>query len=182
MSRSTEPSFCPTPDATPILRGLPETAAHAAPLRAYLVEGNAHVRESLAAALEELAPLRLAGVTADERTAREWLKTRAADCDLLIVDLFLNSGSGLGVLQAARSARPAVPTIVLCTDASPGIRARCLAAGAERVFDTSRDIDLVVGFCAKLAQDRGTRPGKPDAAAGPRPRAARGMSLAADPR
>jgi hypothetical protein len=45
---------------------------------------------------------------------------------------------------------------VLSNYATEEMRARCLAAGADRVFDKSREIDLLVGFCTALAgEDRG---------------------------
>jgi DNA-binding NarL/FixJ family response regulator len=128
------------------------------PLRVYLVEDNVHVRENLAEALEELAPLRVVDSTADERAAREWLARGADDCDLVIVDLFLRSGSAFGVLETARRTRPAAAVIALGNEATPRLRARCAAAGAERVFDKARDIDLLVSYCSKLAAERGSQP------------------------
>jgi DNA-binding NarL/FixJ family response regulator len=120
-------------------------------LRAYLVEDNVIVRESLIGALEELAPLRIVGSTADGRVALDWLHAPDAPCDLMIIDIFLHGGSGLGMLAAARRERPGAAIVVLSNYATE-IRARCLAGGADRVFDKSRDIDLLVGYCTALAE------------------------------
>ena len=42
-------------------------------LKAFVVEDNAVIRESLIAALEELAPVEVIGTAEDERGAVEWL-------------------------------------------------------------------------------------------------------------
>jgi len=82
----------------------------------------------------------------------QWLKADAERCDLMIVDIFLASGSGLGVLAAARRRRPDTALVVLSNYATDEMRARCLAAGANRVFDKSRDIDLLVAYCTALGK------------------------------
>jgi len=141
--------------ATP---GRADAGAPAAPtpLKAYVVEDNVLVRESLIAALEELAPLRVVGSTADESDAIDWLRGDLRSCDLMIIDLFLHSGTGLGVLAAARERLPQAALVVLSNYATQEVRARCLAGGADRVFDKSRDIDLLVGYCTALAERAGS--------------------------
>ena len=126
-------------------------AAAGPALRTYLVEDNPIVRENLIAALEELAPLRVVGSAEDERVARAWMREDVQACDLMIIDIFLPSGSGLGVLAAARARWPHAALVVLSNYATEGIRARCLASGADRVFDKSRDIEQLVGYCTTLA-------------------------------
>jgi len=124
--------------------------APARTLGVFVVEDNVIVLESLVAALEELAPAHVVGTAADEDVAVRWLQDGGA-CDLAIVDIFLHSGSGLGVLAAARRRRPDTALVVLSNYCTDEMRARCLAAGADRVFDKSREIDLLVGFCTELA-------------------------------
>lgn len=133
----------------------PPTAAGA--LEVYVVEDNVHVLDSLVAALEELAPIHVVGTAADEAVAIDWLHADDGRCDLVLVDIFLRSGSGLGVIAAARRRRPQAALVVLSNYATGEMRARCLAAGADRVFDKSRDIDLLVAFCTALAARHGVR-------------------------
>jgi DNA-binding NarL/FixJ family response regulator len=124
------------------------------PVRAldvYVVEDNVIVLESLIAALEELAPVHVVGTAADERVAVEWLEADGKRCDIVIIDIFLRSGSGLGVIAAARRERPGAALVVLSNYATDEMRARCLASGADRVFDKSRDIDQLVAFCISLS-------------------------------
>ena len=123
-----------------------------ASLQAYLVEDNVLVRDNLIAALEELAPLHFVGSAADESVALQWLSAERDVCDLVIVDIFLRSGSGLGVIAAARRRLPGAALVVLSNYATDEMRARCLAGGADRVFDKSRDIDVLVAYCTALAQ------------------------------
>ena len=119
-------------------------------LKAYIVEDNEVIRINLVAALEELVPMQVVGSAADETTAVRWLDTPSAQCDIIIIDLFLHTGSGLGVLKALQSRNLAVHPVVLSNYATPEMRRRCLALGAERVFDKSCEIDQLVNYCAAL--------------------------------
>jgi DNA-binding NarL/FixJ family response regulator len=122
-------------------------------LKAFVVEDNAVIRESLVAALEELAPVEVVGTAEDERSAVEWLG-RCGDapaCDLVIVDIFLKAGSGLGVLRAARERHRPMTMVVLSNYATADMQRRCLALGASRVFDKSSELDELIGYCEQLA-------------------------------
>ncbi len=123
------------------------------PLKAFLVEDSPVIRESLVAALEELAPVRVIGTAPDERSAVEWLSDQAdpAGCNLVIVDIFLKSGSGLGVLRAAHELQHKWTTVVLSNYATPDMRRRCIDLGATRVFDKSADLDELIVYCEQLA-------------------------------
>ena len=125
--------------------------APAPALDAYVVEDTVIVLESLIAALEELAPVHVVGTAADESVAVEWLRADGERCDLVIIDIFLRTGSGLGVIAAARRERPGAALVVLSNYATDEMQARCLASGADRVFDKSRDIDQLVAFCIALS-------------------------------
>ena len=80
----------------------PHVSACAPPvLKTYIVEDSPVIREDLIATLEELTTVRVIGCAEDEATAVQWLKRPDAKIDLLIIDIFLKGGSGLGVLRAA---------------------------------------------------------------------------------
>ena len=136
--------------AAPRVRTHDDTAPARA-LEVFVVEDNLIVLESLVAALEELAPVQVVGSAADESVAVDWLRS-GARCDLVIVDIFLRTGSGLGVIAAARRRRPGAALVVLSNYATDEMRSRCLASGADRVFDKSRDIDQLVAYCVALAR------------------------------
>jgi DNA-binding NarL/FixJ family response regulator len=120
-------------------------------VRTYLVDDSAVIRENLIATLEDLTPVRMVGTAADEPTAVRWLTQSRGDVDLVIVDLFLDRGSGLGVLRAAQALAHRHRMIVLSNYASPEIQRACLALGAERVFDKSHDIDALLLYCCGLS-------------------------------
>jgi DNA-binding NarL/FixJ family response regulator len=123
-------------------------------LKTYLVEDSPVIRESLIATLEELAPVRVVGWAPDEATARAWLAEPGNEAALLIVDLFLAEGSGLGVLRAAEPPARIAHAVVLSNYATPDVRRKCLELGAERVFDKSGDIEELLSFCRTLVADR----------------------------
>jgi DNA-binding NarL/FixJ family response regulator len=134
---------------------VPETS-HIRPLSMFVVEDSAVIRENLIATLEELAPVRVVGCAEEEQSAVLWLETHRLDCDLVIVDVFLKSGSGLGVLRRRADTAAGPSYVVLTNYATAEMRAKCLALGARRVFDKSSDIEALVSYCEDLArQGRG---------------------------
>ena len=119
----------------------------------YIVEDSPVVRENLTATLEELGPVKVVGSAEDEAGALAWLAQPKVHTELVIVDILLRRGSGLGVLRGARSLPHRAHVVVLSNYASPELRRRCLQLGAERVFDKSRDIDALIAYCGQLAAD-----------------------------
>jgi DNA-binding NarL/FixJ family response regulator len=91
------------------------------------------------------------GTAEDEPGAMAWLGHDGHACDLVIIDIFLKRGSGLGVLRAARDLRRSMDLVVLSNYATPDMRRKCLDLGASRVFDKSNEIDALVLYCARLA-------------------------------
>jgi len=120
-------------------------------LNTYIVEDSPVIRENLIATLEELVPVRVVGTAEDEATALRWLAEPGQRIDLVIVDIFLKSGSGLGVLRAAQALHQQYRLVVLSNFASPDMRRKCLALGADRVFDKSTEIDALVQYCERMA-------------------------------
>jgi DNA-binding NarL/FixJ family response regulator len=131
-------------------------------LKAFLVEDSPVIRDSLIATLEELVAVDVVGVAEDEQAAIDWLSRPNRQVDLLIVDIFLKSGSGLGVLGAvAGTALPRTKRVVLSNYATQDMRRRCLELGADRVFDKSNEIDALIGYCGRLADGAQARAAQP---------------------
>lgn len=126
------------------------------PIRTYIVEDSPVIREHLVAALEEMLPLDVVGTAENEAGALHWLAGSAHRADLVIVDIFLKDGSGLGVLRALRAMPRGGRVVVLSNYATADMRRECLALGADRVFDKSHEIDALILYCAGLA---GAAPG-----------------------
>lgn len=119
-------------------------------LRAFIVEDSPVILDNLTAALEELGPtpVRVVGHAQDQASAISRLQQLGSEVDLIIIDLFLQNGSGMAVLAAAARAGHPARRIVVTNYATPDIRKRCLAMGAHRVFDKSVDIDALLDYCA----------------------------------
>jgi len=121
------------------------------PLKTYIVEDSPVIRENLIATLEELGPVQVVGMAEDEATAVQWLTRPSNHFDLVIVDIFLKAGSGLGVLRAANALTSRHKVVVLSNYATTDMRRKCLELGADRVFDKSNEIDALILYCDRLA-------------------------------
>jgi two-component system OmpR family response regulator len=119
-------------------------------LRTYIVEDNATIRDNLVDALQELAAVKTLGWAETENDARGWLAAHPGEWDLLIVDLFLRQGSGLGVLEGCQDRSRHQRVVVLSNYATTDMRQRCAQLGADAVFDKSNEIDALVDYCLAL--------------------------------
>ncbi|HEY4959013.1 MAG TPA: response regulator [Caldimonas sp.] len=125
-------------------------------VRLYIVEDSSVIRENLIDALRESVPVEVVGSAEDERSAIAWLREGADACDLVIVDIFLKAGSGLGVLKAMSDLADAPPRVVLSNHATPEIRLKCQQLGALKVFDKSNELDEMLAWLSRFARsDRG---------------------------
>jgi DNA-binding NarL/FixJ family response regulator len=113
----------------------------------FLVEDNKTIRDNLVPALEDLVNGQVVGFAETESDALSWLASHPRDWQLLIVDLFLKEGSGLGVLSGCKVRGPGQRVVVLSNYVTADIRARCEALGADAVFDKSRDLDAFIEYC-----------------------------------
>jgi len=113
----------------------------------FLVEDNKTIRDNLVPALEDLVNGRVVGFAETESDALAWLAAHPDGWQLLIVDLFLKEGSGLGVLAGCKTRSAGQRVVVLSNYVTVDIRARCEALGADAVFDKSRDLDAFIEYC-----------------------------------
>ncbi|MBT2299914.1 response regulator [Variovorax paradoxus] len=113
----------------------------------FLVEDNRTIRDNLIPALEDLVHARIVGAAETEKDAIDWLASHASEWQLLIVDLFLKEGSGLGVLRNCRGRTPVQRAVVLSNYVNADIRARCMALGADAVFDKSKELEAFFDYC-----------------------------------
>ena len=121
-------------------------------IKTYIVEDNATIRENLVETLQELAGVQSLGWSDTEDEAVRWLGAHRGEWHLLIVDLFLRQGSGLGVLQAGQQRGREQRVVVLSNYATPDMRRRCSELGADAVFDKSNEIDALVDYCLALSE------------------------------
>ena len=103
------------------------------------------------------------GVAATAETEREAHdQIEVHDFDILVVDVQLRQGCGLGAVRDAR-ARWKTPTpsliIMLTNHALPVVRERCLAAGADHFLDKIRQFDQLVPLIQQWRSGPLARPG-----------------------
>ncbi|MEJ7687698.1 MAG: response regulator transcription factor [Variovorax sp.] len=120
--------------------------------KTYLVEDNPVIRENLVSFLEDIADASIVAHAAGEDEAIAWLCNHRDGWDVTIVDLFLQQGNGLGVVQACRQRRSDQKVVVLSNYATPDMRARSKALGADAFFDKSAEIDLLLDYCESLSR------------------------------
>lgn len=126
----------------------------------YLVEDNPTIRTNLIETLGEIAALEITAHSATQHEASQWLGCHS-EWHLAIVDLFLKEGSGLGVLAACQDRAPFQKVVILTNYATPEIRMRSVALGADAVFDKSTELDSLMDYC--IAQTRQLATKYPDA-------------------
>ena len=129
-------------------------------LKAYVVEDNATIRENLIGALEELTCVRVVGNSATEDEGLQWLEQNARDWDIVIVDLFLQRGSGIRLVQRVHRGLATQKVVVFSNYVNASVRKRCAQLGVDAVFDKSTEIDFLVDYCARqcsqVIQEAGT--------------------------
>ncbi|HSV52602.1 MAG TPA: response regulator [Burkholderiaceae bacterium] len=118
--------------------------------RAYVIEDHPSVSESLTGALVELAQVDVVGQACSEGEACSWLAQHPDDWDLVIIDIFLKQGSGIGVLAACKDRKPGQKVAVLTGYATPEIRRVCMDFNADAVFDKGTDTEALIEYCREL--------------------------------
>ena len=108
-------------------------------MRVFLVEDLPAVRTLVIENLEDIEGLELAGFAETEDAALSWLHSH--DCEVLILDLELKQGNGIGVLKqlAASGSRPGLVKIIYSNHIGPNIRRLAAKFGAAYFFDKSLD-------------------------------------------
>lgn len=127
-----------------------------AALTVFIVEDSALILERLVEVLEEAAPVKVVGHADSEGAAIRAVNALDAaqqPPDLLVIDVFLHGGSGLGVLRHGLAHGWPARRVVLTNYATPDLRRTCESLGAHRVFDKSAQLDELIDYCCSLAGD-----------------------------
>lgn len=141
------------PGGSPLPPTLPQTGTRKLPsgeVNCFLVEDSPVIRNNLIATLEEMVSMRVIGTAESEQAATSWMYHSGTAVNLMIIDIFLKSGSGLGVLARAAELMPDARRVVLTNFATPDMRRRCTELGADRVFDKSSELDELIDYCNAL--------------------------------
>jgi len=122
-----------------------------AELRILLIEDSVLLQERLTDMLTRPGVMRVTGTAATERDARE--RIDSDEYDVLLVDVELREGSGIGAISHARSRYTGrQPLIIVLTNYPlPAVRSRCMAAGADHFLDKMRQFQEVRPLIEKAA-------------------------------
>jgi CheY-like chemotaxis protein len=120
-------------------------------LRVLLVEDLPRVQLMLRELIEEPGRFEVVGVADTEDQAVALYEQR--EPEVVVVDLNLRSGTGMGVLQRIRQRKSAVrPLLIVLTNHTlPVLRNACEKAGADHFLDKSREFARV----RTLIEERG---------------------------
>lgn len=113
----------------------------------YLAEDSEKIVKSLIEALGEIANVNVAAHSATQAEASRWLESHDGTWHLAIVDLFLEKGTGLGILAGCRNREPYQKIVLLTNYATSEIRKQAMNLGADAVFDKSTELDLLMAYC-----------------------------------
>jgi DNA-binding NarL/FixJ family response regulator len=113
----------------------------AAPVKVFLVDDSAMIRERVAAMLAANAMDVVGQAETPQRSIEGIL---AAHPDVVVLDVQLEGGTGLEVLRAVRSADPSIAFVVFSNNAGPAYRKRYLGEGAQRFLDKTTEFDQLV--------------------------------------
>ena len=129
------------------------------PLRILLVEDSPLLRGRLENMLSQHAAFKVTGLAAAETEAVE--KLDSVPYDVIVVDVELRPGSGIGVIRQARARNKKdvnddahVWIIVLTNYDLPTVRERCMQAGADHFLDKMREIDQLIPILLGIAARR----------------------------
>lgn len=102
-------------------------------MNVFIVENSLAIRASLQAVLSDMAEIKVVGQAANETGAIE--RIGVLQPDVVILDLGLQSGSGIGVLENIKEHHPRIKVIVFTHYIDESCIDRCKRAGADYFFD-----------------------------------------------
>lgn len=121
-------------------------------LKVMLIEDSPKLQDLLGAVLSEMDDVAFFGAAAGEDEALRMLAERPVD--LLIVDIELSQGSGIGVLSALRAdpSRFGNPRkIVFSNYSHASMQKRCHDLGADGFFDKSLNVNGMLAYIRDAA-------------------------------
>ncbi len=116
-------------------------------MRVLLVEDDLAMQRELVRTVTALVGGEVVLAADSAQPAIEWLEAHPEGWDLAIVDMFLKEGHGFHVLRQCRKALPHQRAVMLSNYGRDHVATYAQAAGADRFFDKSFDLDELVGYC-----------------------------------
>ncbi len=104
-------------------------------MNVFIVENSEIARETLQSALSDMSDVKVVGYAVDEPNAIN--RIGALQPDVVILDLGLQTGSGVGVLENIKKCHTTIKVIVFTHYTDEFCVDRCKSAGADYFFDKS---------------------------------------------
>lgn len=127
-------------------------------LRILLVEDSPLLQDRLVEMLRRPGVMRVVGAAATEQEARRLID--AGFYDVLLVDVELSEGTGIGAIEHARQSYPPKlqPVIIVLTNYPlASVRERCYAAGADHFLDKVRQFHELSGLLEEVGRGAAAR-------------------------
>ena len=119
-------------------------------LLVFLIEDDLKIQKQLMAAMTALLDARFVGTVQSEPEATRWLNHHQGQWNLVVVDLFINEGTGFSVLTHMRRPTTQEHVVVLTNSATAENRKHAIECGAQAVFDKTQEIEQFFTYCGKL--------------------------------
>lgn len=120
-------------------------------MRVVVVDDAVEVRRRLVAIISERPGVKIVGEADGARTGFEAIKQSRPD--VAVLDIQMQDGSGIDVLERVKEEFPATHVIMLTNHANPFYRRKCMEAGADYFLDKSADFAKVDDILRSLASE-----------------------------
>lgn len=121
----------------------------------FVVENSPAMRDSLQSVLSDMSDVKVVGHSVDEQDAIEHIDALLPE--VVILDVSLQSGSGIGVLENVKKRHAGIKVMVFTHYTDAFYADRCKGAGADYFFDKSFQFMQLREALWKLAH-----PSRPD--------------------
>jgi DNA-binding NarL/FixJ family response regulator len=130
-------------------------SAESPPLRVFIVEDSAAVRDFIVEIMAEIQGVALAGISETERDALKYLRDHL--CDVLILDIELKLGNVMSLLRtlARESLQPELLKIIFSNNVSGAYRRIGQQYGVQFFFDKSSQVLELRSLLARLGASAG---------------------------
>jgi len=118
-------------------------------MNVFIVEDSAIIRGRIIALLNNIKGVEIAGYADDPDEAVRYIAR--TEPDVVILDIRLQGGSGIDVLERIRELSAKTKIIMLTNFPEPHYRKKCSDLGADYFFDKSNDFDKIVQVLTKSA-------------------------------
>lgn len=118
-------------------------------MKVFIVEDAELVREALKIMLSEISGVTVVGSAVDEQDAIEQIEETHPD--VVVLDISLQSGSGIEVLRTVKKSRPRIKVMMLTNYTDDIYVRRCMSAGADYFFDKSFEFMRLSAVLRQLA-------------------------------